>query len=801
MAADAMVEEPPDVLAAQALRDSFRDEIPSILIAAAAIICPIVCLDQYLGLDLLRFVGVLLAVLFAKFLLERKMDAITGQIEARIRSERLKHTPQTPLESSLWLNKFLLFHWTDTIEPFLSNMLNDTINLALKDAKPTFISHLTLDSFSIGSTPPAISSVQVWGTGHEEVHMVELDVDFNAEDFRLMLRAVANDEVKLINKMEFNVKVTALGLKVRLRIFMYERGDLLSLSAIKPPDIYAFSSHLLGISPSMIPFFDIRQVVENAVADVLVDPNRVDVPFVLDYTLCPPVETASIRLQIVSCMDLRILSSNTMPRPQVQVKINNLLYQSNTARGANPHFKFQVEAEVDSSTGYLEIEIIVQDKANGNRTMGKTKVFVQSTYRNTAIVWSEFSKNLPLARNVGVNDASFLLSPPLDTEGNVKVEMWPVRWTYRAAAEGAGAQGIASPHVRREPHCFVLNVVQARHLEARDSGGTSDPYCTVKYGKTYTHKTKMRRKTVNPVWCDTFVIEQQHGVDRIDLSCFDHDRLSQDDSLGSTSIQTASFELGKKYKAWKKLEGVLCGELMYTIVLVKGTEESVKKSHVVKESFYAAEDSIGVNVFRGEALVPGNKDGTSDTYVVVSYGGAQQKSQKIKRTLKPEWDFRADFPFCEEGSDIRVVVYAYNAFSYKRPLGEAVIRSVEAIKPGGEIAEQWYELENTISGRILIRISRSERESPAEMETISRETTGELDTVASDIVSFLEEEWCASPVTRRPSEVPLPAAPLPPTTSPQRRHIITQEDETITQLNKEISKEENAQMKGLEDNF
>ena len=87
------------------------------------------------------------------------------------------------------------------------------------------------------------------------------------------------------------------------------------------------------------------------------------------------------------------------------------------------------------------------------------------------------------------------------------------------------------------------------------------------------------------------------------------------------------------------------------------------------------------------------------------------------------------------------------------------------------------------------------------METISRETTGELDTVASDIVSFLEEEWCASPVTRRPSEVPLPAAPLPPTTSPQRRHIITEEDETITQLNKDISKEENAQMKGLEDNF
>lgn len=83
-----------------------------------------------------------------------------------------------------------------------------------------------------------------------------------------------------------------------------------------------------------------------------------------------------------------------------------------------------------------------------------------------------------------------------------------------------------------------LRIEKGNDLVAADSGGTSDPYVVVTRlipGKTPGEgqklgKTKVVKKTVNPVWNDELVIPAHVGESYV-LSCFDKDVL-KDDSLG-----------------------------------------------------------------------------------------------------------------------------------------------------------------------------------------------------------------------------------------------------------------------------
>ena len=51
-----------------------------------------------------------------------------------------------------------------------------------------------------------------------------------------------------------------------------------------------------------------------------------------------------------------------------------------------------------------------------------------------------------------------------------------------------------------------MTVIQAERLPATDVGGTSDPYVKVylKPDKKKKYETKIRRKTLNPVYNETF---------------------------------------------------------------------------------------------------------------------------------------------------------------------------------------------------------------------------------------------------------------------------------------------------------
>lgn len=86
--------------------------------------------------------------------------------------------------------------------------------------------------------------------------------------------------------------------------------------------------------------------------------------------------------------------------------------------------------------------------------------------------------------------------------------------------------------------------MQAADLIAMDSGGTSDPYVKVFFAgdKKKKFETKVHRKTLNPVFNETFVYKTLPFADimakTLMIQCFDFDR---SEATQSREIITFSF--------------------------------------------------------------------------------------------------------------------------------------------------------------------------------------------------------------------------------------------------------------------
>lgn len=51
---------------------------------------------------------------------------------------------------------------------------------------------------------------------------------------------------------------------------------------------------------------------------------------------------------------------------------------------------------------------------------------------------------------------------------------------------------------------LTITLVDGKNLVAKDFGGTSDPYCIFKISTYASYKSKTVKKTLNPVWNETF---------------------------------------------------------------------------------------------------------------------------------------------------------------------------------------------------------------------------------------------------------------------------------------------------------
>ncbi|XP_038219917.1 synaptotagmin-7 isoform X2 [Zerene cesonia] len=178
---------------------------------------------------------------------------------------------------------------------------------------------------------------------------------------------------------------------------------------------------------------------------------------------------------------------------------------------------------------------------------------------------------------------------------------------------------------------LILKIIQGKDLPAKDLSGTSDPYVRVTLlpDKKHRLETKIKRRTLNPRWNETFYFEgfpiQKLQARVLHLHVFDYDRFSRDDSIGEVFLPLCQVDLSEKPSFWKALKPPAkdkCGELLTSLC------------------YHPSNSVLTLTLLKARNLKAKDINGKSDPYVKVwlQFGDKRIEKRKtavFKCTLNP----------------------------------------------------------------------------------------------------------------------------------------------------------------------
>ncbi|CRL07990.1 CLUMA_CG020863, isoform A [Clunio marinus] len=181
---------------------------------------------------------------------------------------------------------------------------------------------------------------------------------------------------------------------------------------------------------------------------------------------------------------------------------------------------------------------------------------------------------------------------------------------------------------------LILKVIQGKELPAKDLSGTSDPYVRVTLlpDKKHRLETKIKRRTLNPRWNETFYFEgfpvQKLQSRILHLHVFDYDRFSRDDSIGEVFLPLCQVDFTGKPSFWKALKPPAkdkCGELLCSLC------------------YHPSNSILTLSLVKARNLKAKDINGKSDPYVKVwlQFGDKRIEKRKtpiFKCTLNPHFN-------------------------------------------------------------------------------------------------------------------------------------------------------------------
>ncbi|XP_037925441.1 synaptotagmin-7 isoform X2 [Hermetia illucens] len=171
---------------------------------------------------------------------------------------------------------------------------------------------------------------------------------------------------------------------------------------------------------------------------------------------------------------------------------------------------------------------------------------------------------------------------------------------------------------------LILKILQGKELPAKDLSGTSDPYVRVTLlpDKKHRLETKIKRRTLNPRWNETFYFEgfpiQKLQSRVLHLHVFDYDRFSRDDSIGEVFMPLCQVDFASKQTFWKALKPPAkdkCGELLSSLC------------------YHPSNSILTLTLIKARNLKAKDINGKSDPYVKVWLQFSDKRIEKRKTPI------------------------------------------------------------------------------------------------------------------------------------------------------------------------
>ena len=217
---------------------------------------------------------------------------------------------------------------------------------------------------------------------------------------------------------------------------------------------------------------------------------------------------------------------------------------------------------------------------------------------------------------------------------------------------------------------LAVTIIQAEELPACDVGGTSDPYVKVYLlpDKKKKFETKVHRKTLNPVFNETFNFKVPYNeiiTKTLILAVFDFDRFSKHDQIGEIRIPMNQIDLAQTIEEWRDLQSV--------------EEEGPEKLGDICFSlrYVPTSGKLTVCILEAKNLKKMDLGGLSDPYVKISLmmNGKRIKKKKTsvkKCTLNPYFNesFQFEVPFEQINKvSVKILVVDYDRIGTCDPIG------------------------------------------------------------------------------------------------------------------------------------
>ena len=223
---------------------------------------------------------------------------------------------------------------------------------------------------------------------------------------------------------------------------------------------------------------------------------------------------------------------------------------------------------------------------------------------------------------------------------------------------------------------LAVTVIQAEDLPGMDMSGTSDPYVKVYLlpDKKKKYETKVHRKTLNPVFNETFNFKipySETASKTLVFAIFDFDRFSKHDQIGEVKLSLNTLDLAQTIEEWKDLTGV------------EGEQGQENKLGDICFSlrYVPTAGKLTVVILEAKNLKKMDVGGLSDPYVKIALmmNGKRIKKKKTsikKCTLNPYYNesFTFEVPF-EQIQKVQLVITVvdYDRIGTSEPIGKVVM--------------------------------------------------------------------------------------------------------------------------------
>uniref|UniRef100_T1JJ35 C2 domain-containing protein n=1 Tax=Strigamia maritima TaxID=126957 RepID=T1JJ35_STRMM len=221
-----------------------------------------------------------------------------------------------------------------------------------------------------------------------------------------------------------------------------------------------------------------------------------------------------------------------------------------------------------------------------------------------------------------------------------------------------------------------VSVIQAEDLPALDMGGTSDPYVKVYLlpDKKKKFETKVHRKTLNPVFNETFNFKVPYAEimsKTLVFAIFDFDRFSKHDQIGEVKLPLNQVDLAQTIEEWRDLTSV------------EGEQGQDNKLGDICFSlrYVPTAGKLTVVILEAKNLKKMDVGGLSDPYVKIALmqNGKRLKKKKTsikKCTLNPYYNesFTFEVPFEQiQKVQLYVTVVDYDRIGTSEPIGRVIL--------------------------------------------------------------------------------------------------------------------------------